>query len=138
MTISPGWGAPLSLTSTVRRCERSVACQGLARLGTGDGEADDRLALEELPQQIAEVRGVNEGPRVLEIAGRADIGGLAERLRLVHASQGNDEPVREQPGEHRGDAALLHAQLGRRACGELAEADALVWVIQALLHGTGR
>ena len=88
--------------------------QRLAGVGAGVGEADDRLAVEELAHQVAEVRRVDERPAVLDLAGAADDRGLAERLDGVHPAECGDQPVGEQPWPAPGRSAPLVGQVVRR------------------------
>ena len=88
--------------------------QRFTGLGAGVGEADDRLAVEELTHQVAEVRRVDECSAVLDLAGAADDGGLAEGLDGRHPAECGDQPVGEQPGQHRRDPRRLVGQVVRR------------------------
>lgn len=83
-------------------------------LRPGVGEADDRLAVEQLADQIAEERRVDERSGVFELAAGADDRGLSEGLDPVHPAERLREPGGEELRQHGPDPALLRGEIGER------------------------
>ncbi len=98
-------------------CARAVR-QVSRRVGTGVGEADDRLALEELTHQVAEVRGVYEGAAVLDLTGGPDDCRLSECLDGLHATKRVDQLLGDQACQARRNSFDLAGEI---ACGAGAD-----------------